>query len=40
MFLEEWIAGHTDVETTNAHINAEQKEMPMIAVTNAVVEPC
>jgi len=40
MFLEEWISGHADVETTHAHIDTKQKEMSMIVMTNTVVEPC
>ena len=39
MFLEQRIAGHADIETANAHVNTEQKEMSMIVMTNAVVEP-
>lgn len=39
MFLEEWIARYADVETANAHVNTEQKEVPMIVVSHTVVDP-
>jgi len=39
MFLEQRITGHADVEAADAHVNTEEKEMPMIVMSNAVVEP-
>jgi len=40
MFFEKRIAGHADIETADAHVNTEKKEMSMIVMSNAVVEPC
>jgi len=40
MFFEERIAGHANVETADAHIHTEEKKVPMIAVSDAIVQPC
>ena len=40
MFFEQWISRQADIKTADAHVNTEEKEVSMIAMTNTVVEPC
>lgn len=39
MFFEERVAGHADVEAADAHVNTKEKEMPVILMSNTIVEP-
>jgi len=40
MFFEQWISGHANIETSDAHVNTEEKKVSMIVMSNTVVEPC
>jgi len=39
MFLEQRISRQANVETANAHINTEEKEVSVIVMSDTVVEP-